>query len=119
MCTKCVVVGRERLSSAKAGEHRHRACVPRGHRIIIAHNLHAHAQLHTGGGPPPGALLLDSVFTTHVQSMDLKVDETQELIVYAFPNEVCLYVCVCFAHDCMNVCLVCVCAVEVPACVYM
>jgi len=35
-----------------------------------------------------GGLVLDSVFTMHTQSMDLKVDETQELTVYAFPNEV-------------------------------
>ncbi|KAF5830389.1 hypothetical protein DUNSADRAFT_14652 [Dunaliella salina] len=35
-----------------------------------------------------GGLILDSVFTMHTQSMDLKVDETQELTVFAFPTEV-------------------------------
>ena len=41
-----------------------------------------------------GGLLLDSVFTMHVQSMDLKVDETQELTVFAFPTEVRVTHCV-------------------------
>eukprot|EP00983_Pelagomonas_calceolata_P106093 1159198-Pelagomonas_calceolata.AAC.7 len=39
-----------------------------------------------------GGLLLDSVFTMHTQSMDLKVDETQELTVFAFPTEVGVWV---------------------------
>ncbi|KAG2489301.1 hypothetical protein HYH03_012133 [Edaphochlamys debaryana] len=39
------------------------------------------------GGPetPPPGLTLDNVFTLHPTSLDLKVDETQELCVYGFP----------------------------------
>lgn len=42
-------------------------------------------------GKKPGAeagTTLDGVFVMNPQSMDLKIDETQELFIYAFPTEV-------------------------------